>query len=350
MHVLSSFGLVIVAASLLSSCALPYYFQAARGQVGLLRQRVPVDEIVEDGAFDVATRDRLELIARLRRFAVDELDLPDNDSYTSYVDLGRDYVVWNVVATEEFSVDPLTWCFPVAGCVAYRGYFDRDRAERFAERLELRGYDVYTGGSPAYSTLGYFDDPILSTMIARGEAEIAAMLFHELAHQRVYVKDDTELSESFATAVEQYGVTRWLERTGQTDALSAYRQGLRKQRDFATLVAAQRQRLLDIYKGERSDEETRLAKRDAFDTMRDEYAALNASWNGNAGYDAWFADDVNNAKLAAATSYQRWVPGLRQRLRTLGPKDFLAEIEALVELDADMRAVSLTAWNREVAE
>ena len=175
-------------ASTTAGCAAPYYWQAIGGQLELLRKREPIEEVIADPAVDPKLKTTLTRIATMRRFAVDELGLPSNDSYTTYVALDRPYVVWNVVATDEFSVDPQRWCFPFAGCVAYRGYFDKAAADRFAAKLAADGLDVQSGGSTAYSTLGYFDDPVLSTMVNGGEQYVASLLFHELAHQQLYVK------------------------------------------------------------------------------------------------------------------------------------------------------------------
>jgi predicted aminopeptidase len=337
--------LLTVAGVVVSACALPYYTQAVGGQIGLLRQRVPIEEIVVDPNYDAMTRDRLKLVTSLRRFAVDELALPDNASYTSYVDLERDYVVWNVVAAEEFSIEPVTWCFPIAGCVAYRGYFDRDKAESFERKLSERGYDTYSGGSAAYSTLGYFDDPVLNTMLLRGDVEVAATLFHELAHQRLYVKSDTELSESLATAVEQYAVEEWLKSSNRVDDLAQFRSRLERRRDFAGLVAEQRARLTRLFASDLDPTAMRAAKRAAYEQMRSDYEDLKQSWGGSGDYDRWFASDLNNAKLVAVTSYERWVPGLRRRLELLGPEAFFAEMESLSELEAEVKTARLEAWN-----
>ena len=347
----SRFRLLALAALaiLVSGCALPYYLQAARGQVGLMRQRVPIDELVADATTDAATRERLALVGELRRFAVDRLGLPDNDSYTTFVDLGRDYVVYNVIAAGEFSVAPVTWCFPVAGCVAYRGYFDRERAESYAARLEAQGFDVFSGGSPAYSTLGFFDDPVLSTMIVRDDAAVAAVLFHELAHQRVYIKGDTELSESYATAVEQHGVEAWLRAQGATEALAGYRARIGRQNEFALLVARHRDRLAALYAEPLAADAMRAAKAEAYGAMRADYAALKASWGGIADYDAWFAGELNNATLVAITSYARWVPALRARLEARGPVPFHAEVERIAGLDIDERIATLERWERNSA-
>jgi predicted aminopeptidase len=338
-------GAVLIAGLGAASCALPYYTQAIRGQVGLLRQRVPIENVIADASYDATTRAHLELVLEIRRFAVGELGLPDNRSYSSYVDLGRDYVVWNVIAAPEFSVEPRTWCFPVAGCVSYRGYFDRAKAEAYAAKLEDKGYDTFTGGSPAYSTLGHFSDPVLNTMLTRGETNISATLFHELAHQRLYTKGDTDLSESFATAVEHYAVEGWLESRNELEALAVYRASLERQRDFADLVQRQRERLAAAFASARNETAKRHAKAHAFVLMREEYAALKADWGGRADYDAWFDGDLNNAHLIAVTSYQRWVAALSSRLETLGPRSFYEEVEALLELDDDERAATLARWN-----
>ena len=328
---------------------MPYYMQAIRGQIGLLRQRVPIEEVIDDSSYDARIREQLELVLELRRFAVDEIELPDNESYTSYVDLGRDYVVWNVIAAPEFSIEARTWCFPVAGCVAYRGYFDRAKAENFAAKLESRGNDTFIGGAAAYSTLGFFDDPVLDTMLARSEAELASILFHELAHQRIYVKDDTELSESFATAVEQYAVEAWLESRNATGELAAYRGRIVRQAGFADLVARQRSRMTDVFAMAADEDRLRRAKADAYAEMRRDYEALRQSWGNAPDFDGWFEGEFNNARLVALSSYRRWLPGLRHRLDILGPGNFYLEVEQLVDLDPEERALRLEAWNEESA-
>jgi len=335
--------------TLLTACALPYYTQAVRGQVGLLRERVPIPEAIADPAVSAATRERLRLATEIRRFAVGRIGLPGNESYTSFVALERDFVVWNVIAAEEFSVEPMTWCFPVAGCVAYRGYFDRARAEEFAAKLEARGLDTFIGGSVAYSTLGYFADPVLDTMLGADETEIAAILFHELAHQRIYVRGDTELSESFATAVERYAVEAWLESRHASAELLAYRDRLDRHAAFSELIARQRSRLAEIFAAGSSDDELRIAKAEAYAAMRRDYETLRQSWGNATDFDGWFAGEFNNARLVALTSYQRWVPGLHHRLDVLGPGAFYLEVGELVDLDPEQRDQRLEAWNAESA-
>jgi len=335
----------IVALSLcVSGCGLPYYWQAVGGQLGLLRQREPIDAVLADAGVDDTVKQSLRAVARIRRFAVDTLALPDNDSYTTYVDLDRSYVVWNVIAAEEFSVDPVRWCFPFAGCVAYRGYFDRDAAERFQAGLAEQGFDTYSGGASAYSTLGYFADPVLSTMLDGGEEYVAALLFHELAHQRLYVKDDSEFNEAFASTIEEYGMELWLADAQGSDALERYRASVARRAQFGDLIAAQQRRLGEIYTAAVEPERTREAKRAAFDLLRDEYQQLKRQWDGASDYDGWFEQPMNNATLAAIATYRQWLPALRARLQAVGLEAFYAETESLATLSVSERAAWLAAW------
>jgi predicted aminopeptidase len=327
-----------------SGCAAPYYWQAIGGQLEFLRKREPIEEVIADPKSDPKLKDTLARVETMRRFAVDELLLPDNDSYTSYVALDRPYVVWNVVATEEFSIDPKRWCFPFAGCVAYRGYFDKAAAERFAAKLAEDGFDTSGGGSTAYSTLGYFDDPVLSTMVAGGDQYVASLLFHELAHQRLYVKDDSEFSESFAMVVEELGTERWLSERAAPADLERYRTRRQRREQFGELIAAQQARLRALYASGAPPEELRDEKQRAFETLRREYEALKTTWQGNADYDAWFAQPLNNATLASVATYTRWVPALRARLEEVGLEAFYADAAAIAKLDADERAERLRAW------
>ena len=328
----------------LSGCALPYYWQAIGGQIQLLRKRTPIDELLADPATDPKLRSTLGAIAMIRRFAVDELKLPDNDSYTTYVDLKRSYVVWNVVAAEEFSVDPKQWCFPFVGCVAYRGFFDRDKAERFQAKLDARGFDTYSGGSSAYSTLGFFADPVLSTMIGGGPPYVASLLFHELSHQKLYIKDDSEFSEAFATTIEEYGTEKWLREHADEAAVAAYRARLLRRDGFADLVEREQARLREIYAGNSPPAVKRAAKAASFETMRASYERLRVQWGGKGDYDAWFAGPLNNAALAAVATYRHWPPALRWRLATVGLDTFYADCSALANLSGQERSERLKAW------
>jgi predicted aminopeptidase len=281
----------------------------------------------------------------MRKFAVDELGLPSNDSYTSYVALDRPYVVWNVVATQEFSVDPQRWCFPFAGCVAYRGYFDKEAADRFAAALATDGLDVHSGGSTAYSTLGYFADPILSTMVNGGDQYVASLLFHELAHQKLYVKDDSEFSEAFAMIVEELGTERWLTQRGVPADLERYRTRRERRAQFGELIAAQQTRLRAIYASGAPAAELRAAKERAFEVLRAEYERVKANWHGNTDYDAWFAQPLNNATLASVATYTRWLPALRARAQEVGLAAFYVDAAALAKLDRAKRERELLVWD-----
>jgi predicted aminopeptidase len=336
-----------LAAALVSGCALPYYWQAIGGQIELLRKREPIETIVADENRGAALREQLNTVAAIREFAVATLELPDNESYTTYTDLGRPYVVWNVVAAERFSVAPVQWCFPFAGCVSYRGYFDRSDAEEFAARLTERGYDTYSAGSSAYSTLGYFDDPVLNTMLGGDVVSLAGALFHELAHQKLYVKDDSELSEAFATAVEEHGVEAWITAHGDSAALERYRQRIQRRTEFAALIDAQQARLQGIYAAQ-SDEATKVdGKAQAFATMQSEYLQLKGRWGGASEYDGWLSGPLNNATLAAIATYRRWLPALKWRLQGTGVTQFYADVEALAELPAAERTARLEEWDRQ---
>ena len=347
--VLLILGLVALGGSV-SSCALPFYWQAIGGQWELLRKRTPIEEVLSDPDQDEHVRSALAKVPEIRKFAVEVLKLPPNESYTTYVDLGRDYVVWNVIATEEFSVNPKRWCYPFTGCVAYRGFFRPESAERFRQALERDGLDTYLAGATAYSTLGYFADPILNTMLVGGEQYIVAVLFHELAHQRLYVKDDSALSEAFATAVEEYGTERWLEAYGPDDAVAKYRRRTRYRAEFSELVERQQARLREVFSRPLPPEEKRRAKEQAYRTMREEYQALKKSWNGAEDYDRWFAQPLNNAMLASIATYRRWLPALKSRLERVGPERFYAEMEELSEMSSISRQLVLEAWDTERVE
>jgi predicted aminopeptidase len=306
---------LILLIAVLSGCAGPaYYAQAISGQLEILAKRRPVEEVLNDPATPAQTRRQLELVQRLRDFASRELLLPDNRSYRTYADLERPFAVWNVYAAPELSLEPKRWCFLVAGCVPYRGYFARDQAEQFAASLKQKGYDVYVGGVPAYSTLGWFDDPLLNTFIHKDEAELAGLLFHELAHQKIYVSGDSAFNESFATVIELEGIKRWFQQSGNAKEAEAYRLKVQRREEFTALVLKHRVLLKDIYAANLSDAEKRLAKMRVFEELRGDYAKLKASWNGYAAFDNWFKQDLNNAHLAAIGLYSQYVAAFQKLL------------------------------------
>ncbi|MBT8109020.1 MAG: aminopeptidase [Gammaproteobacteria bacterium] len=299
-HQRSSRAVVIIAVAL--SQAGCYYVQAARGQYDVLQRSEPIDELlVAEGTPDELVR-RLELVQGARQFAVDELLLPDNDSYRSYADLERNYVVWNVFAAPEFSLEPRTWCFPVAGCVAYRGYFDEQDAHRKAAQLRDDGFDVAVGGVPAYSTLGRFDDPVLNTMMRWQDTDLVATIFHELAHQVLYIKDHTAFNESFATAVADIGLERWLLTTGERNDYDAYLERRRVREQLVAIIRDARAELETLYDSG-VDEDAMRAKKDARlrRLAEDLKAELAASGLESPG---WLVGQLNNARLASIGLYE----------------------------------------------
>jgi predicted aminopeptidase len=325
--------LLLALAPLLSGC---YLLQAARGQLDITVKREPIEEVIADPQTPAATQARLKMISEARTFASKELGLPDNDSYRSYVALKRDYVVWNVFATPPFSVDPINWCFPIAGCVVYRGYFNEEAAQKYARRTRLNGNDAVVGGVAAYSTLGHFKDPVLSTMLRWSDAQIAATLFHELAHQVVYVQDESDFNEAFATVVEETGAERWLQQRNESPALAAWRLARQRSGEFTALLLATRERLRILYRLRLAPMELNHRKHQEFGRLKYEYWQLKASWDGYGGYDNWFNRTLSNADLISAATYQSCVPGLEKLLRESG-SDLPRFYEAVKALDEEGR-------------
>ncbi|MGD8379148.1 MAG: aminopeptidase, partial [Gammaproteobacteria bacterium] len=307
--------LVLLGSLLPGGCAsLGYYARSVSGEVHLLSSGRDISSVIGDPTTAPELRARLRLALDARRFAVDSLHLPDNGSYTEYVALDREYVTWAVVATPPFSLQPRTWCFPFAGCVAYRGYFDKAAAERFATGLRRSGDDVHVGGVPAYSTLGWFDDPLLSSMLATDDAQVAATLFHELAHQRLYVPGDTDFNEGFASVVAETGLERYLRARGRMAAWRQWQQLQAREREVMALVARTRERLRTLYASDRADAEKLAGKQAAFRQLRAAYRKLKTSWDGSTAFDGWFEGPFNNARLALMNAYQRYRPAFRALL------------------------------------
>jgi predicted aminopeptidase len=332
---------IIVAASLSASGC--YLLQAATGQMELTSKRRPITKILADAKTPEQLRTRLEYVSAARTFASEELGLPDNDSYRSYADLGRPFVVWNVFATDEFSVQPRRWCFPVAGCVVYRGYFEEDNAQTYARRLRLRGLDTAVGGVSAYSTLGHFKDPVLNTMMGWSDVQLASTLFHELAHQVVYVAGDSEFNEAFATVVEEAGLQRWLAARGRLEDLTAWNDQRQRNAQFIGLLLSTREQLDQLYRSDRPEQEKRDRKQYQFGLLKLQYAELKKKWNGYRGYDWWFSRTLNNAHLVSAATYYGCVPGLRRVLQSVGGDlpSFYAKAHELSKESTEKRAAAV---------
>lgn len=332
-------GWVVV---LLSGCSsISYYSQLADGQWQLLRAREPVAEVIADPTRPQPLRDHLVQAQKARMFASEHLHLPDNQSYRLYADIGRPYVVWNVFATQEFSLSPENHCFPIAGCVAYRGYYSQGAARGEAALLRQRGMDVSIGGVEAYSTLGWFNDPIMSSMMHWGDERLATLIFHELAHQRFYVKDDTEFNESFATFVEQEGTRQWRAARG----LAPLGDSTLRQRDqFTRLILDTRKRLETLYAQPLSAEAMRQAKAAQFERLRQDYRQLRDSqWAGDKRYDAWINQPMNNARLLPFGLYDQWVPAFAALFKQEGGDwvRFYAAVERMGQLPVGARKTAL---------
>jgi predicted aminopeptidase len=303
----------------LPGCGSLYLAQAARGQWQVMRERQPIDKVVEDKATSAALRARLTEVTEARDFASRELGLPNNASYRSYADIKRPFVVWNVVATPEFSVEPRKWCFPIAGCVAYRGYFSENRARAFASSLKAKRFDVTVGGIPAYSTLGRIADPVLNTMLRYADAQLAAMIFHELSHQLVYVAGDTAFSEAFAVTVEQAGLERWLRLRGREKELEQYQAQQVYQRETVALFLRRRAELKRLYASKIAPAIMRKRKQAVLVVLSRELLERERSSGGPPTiYSEWIAEGLNNAHLASVATYFNCVPGFERLLAEEG--------------------------------
>jgi predicted aminopeptidase len=302
----------------LSACStLRYTAHVVHGQLALLARRQSVAQIVADPATDASLRARLSEAQAARQFASDRLALPRNRSYTSYVELGRPFVTWNVFATPEFSIEPLTHCFPFAGCVAYMGFFDRALAQEAAKDLADKGNDTTIEGAAAYSTLGWFADPILSSMLRWDDDELDGVIFHELAHQRLYLEDDTAFNESFASFVQEQGLREWRAARGLASVIDG--QAHARDAAFTRLVLDLRERLGRVYAKRLGPDGMRAAKRSEIDAFRLRYAKLrDIDWSGDTHYDRWVEAPINNARLVPFGLYDRWVPAFARLFEQAG--------------------------------
>ena len=348
-----------VCLGLVSGCStVAYYAQAVSGHLEMIGQARPLDAVERDPATPERLKERLALARAIREFASRELGLPDNGSYRRYADIGRPFVVWNVFSTPAFSVEPIEHCFPVAGCVVYRGYYAEADARREAARETAQGRDAYVGGVPAYSTLGWFDDPLLSSFVFQPEVELARLIFHELAHQVAYASGDSVFNESFASVVEEEGVRRWLAQRARADgavgmppageAVAASFQHFEvaraRRRAFTELLLGYRVRLKALFDAPGDDASRRSGKAFAYAALAEDYARLKASWGGFAGYDRIMAG-ANNALLASIASYHEQVPalaGLLDRQRRDLPA-FYREVRELASLSKMERSKRLMA-------
>lgn len=352
---------------LLGGCeTFSYYGQAVNGHWAIWQQRQSIASIISDDSVSPALKQQLQTILTIREFASTELQLPNNGSYRYYADIQRQQVVWNVFAAEEFAVTPKKWCFPVAGCVSYRGYFSEQAARGYANKLSAQGFDSYVGAVAAYSTLGWFDDPVLNTFLYRDELDLAGLIFHELAHQQLYLAGDTAFNESFASAVEMAGIERWLARQQPsnqqaTDDLHNYLFKQRLQRDFVAMLLQARKSLAQLYRQPLSASQKRARKQQIFTSISmHHYVAFKAKWQSLATspgkvtivklmlgrYDQWINHSLNNAKLASLASYYQWQSAFTQLLNDCNGEFscFYRRTEKLSKADSDVRAAQLNAY------
>ena len=344
------FGTIGVLLLSLTACeSVQFYSQAVQGHSKIMLKRESIKDVIKSPDTSDEVRRKLALIQKARLFAINELKLPNNGSYTQYADIERPYAVWNVVATKAYNTQPIQHCFPVAGCVSYRGYFSKEAAQTHADKLKAQGFDAIVSGAAAYSTLGWFSDPVLNTMLRRSDLALAGLVFHELAHQEVYQAGDTAFNESFAMAVELAGVDAWVETQDNTpqhqQSLAQYRQSKKINAGVVALILKHRKLIASAYKATPSDDTKQLAKvkQQSFDNLRAAYKELRTNGGGSTGYDRWFAGDLNNASLVLFGDYHGWLGAFEVLLKQSNGDwpTFYGKVEALTKLDKAARTQEL---------
>ena len=330
----------------LSGCeAVGYYRQAIAGEYQILAHQKPIESLIADPATPPKLKAKFQEVLKIRQFAAQELKEPADKSYVKYTDLHRSCVVWTVEVAPALSLEPKTWWFPVVGRASYRGYFSEASARLYAEKWEKRGWDVFVGGVQTYSTLGWFRDPLLNTFIYEPESELAEIIFHELGHRRLFVPGDTDFNEAFATTVASEGVRRWYVAAQKPKAYEDYLTERRRENDFVKLVLAARDQLQTVYSdAQLPDAEKLKRKEELIRELRDNYAKLKTRWGvTKSGYDYWFSEPVNNAKLDTIAAYYDLVPGFQAVLRAQGGdiEKFYQAIGALAKMPLEKRHEAL---------
>ena len=329
---------------MLSACSsISYIAHTSTEHLELMRKRTPITKALNSDEISPERKQLLQKVLQIRKFASEELGLPENASYTTYVELDREYVTWVVFASEEFSLQAKTWCFWIVGCVPYRGYFDVAKAQDFAMHLKQQGLEVYIAPVPAYSTLGWFSDPILSSMLNQGEIVAAEYIFHELAHQQLYIKDDADFNEAFATAVGQLGVVSWLLAESKNDELERYQKKIKIKEEIYQQVDQLRNNLEQIYSSSASIEDKRKSKKAAHKKFREDIHALLGDVSNSTAYESWLFANLNNAKLNALSTYQSMVPEFIQLFEKCSQEFqlFYSTVDQLKKMPKDQRATSL---------
>ena len=323
-----------------------YYWHNASGHMAVMNQRVDIEELIADDSTEAELRERLRLVQQLRRFAIERLDLPNNGSYSSYVRLGRPWVVQNLFAAPEFSTRLHEWCYPLIGCASYRGYYNEERLLAYADELRAQGLEIHIGRVPAYSTLGWFDDPVLSSFIGWPEYRLAGLLFHELTHQRIYIDDDTTFNESLASAVQQAGTELWLRSKNDSAGLREFSRWLAYRGEVIALIVATRERLAAIYASESSEAEKREQKAGQFAAASAEHGRIAQRHGVDNGFKRWFAAGLNNAKIGSVSAYNSRVQAFLNMLQARD-QDFTAfyrDVQRVGELEQEARERCLDAW------
>ena len=339
------FSLVVLL--LLSGCTdFGYYWHMTTGHLAIMGKRADIVDLLENPALDPGLKQRLQLVQEIRQFSIDVLSLPDSGSYTRYVQLDRPYALQNLFAAPEFSIQLHSWCYPVIGCASYRGYYDEEMLADYIAGLRQQNFDIHVGKVPAYSTLGWFDDPVLSSFIDWPDYRLAGLLFHELTHQRVYVDNDTQFNESLAAAVQQAGTELWLKSRSEDTELKQFHRWIEYRRQIVTLIGRTRERLAQLYQSDAPEAIKREQKQAIFSTARVNHAAIANRLNFQGGFTHWFAGDLNNAKLASVSTYHSLVPAF---LAMIEAHDhdfdrFFDTVEKIGELSREEREQCLTLW------
>ncbi len=336
-----------------------YLWQAAKGQWEIIQARQPVAELLQDESLPAATATRLRYVQEVREYAAANLHLPVNGAYAEYADIGRPYVVWNLFVAPALSMQNHTWCYPIAGCVAYQGYFAKDAAAQAAEDWRSQGYDSYVGGVPAYSTLGWFDDPVLNTFLNYDKVSLAALLFHELAHRQLYIAGDTSFNESWATAIEQEAIVQFIHDLANqgrepdidlpTALINRYKKRFQDRQIFVQLVTSGIEELRLLYASDLPDGDKQLQKQIILRQLQAGYQQAVQEKRVSERYRYWFSNNLNNAKLLTIANYHQWVPGFRHQIQEM-QRDwiaFYAWSEKLASEDRQTRDKLLRQLNRD---
>ena len=344
------FSLVILL--LLTGCTdLGYYWHSTKGHLAIMSKRVQIDQMLEDSALDPELKRRLQLVQQIRQFSIDALTLPDSGSYTQYAQLDRSYVLQNLFVAPEFSIHGYRVVYPLAGCASYRGYYDEELLSDYIAPLKRQKFEIHVSNVPAYSTLGWFDDPVLSSFIAWPDYRLAGLLFHELTHQRIYVDDDTLFNESLAVAVQQAGTELWLKSRNEEAELARYLRWVEYRRQVVTLIEVTREQLAQLYQGGASETAKREQKQAIFLNSRKDHSVIANRLNVQGGFNDWFAGDLNNAKLASVSTYSALVPAFVALIKAhdYDFARFFDTVETIGELNRENRHQCLALWVEGIA-